>query len=432
MGNKSDNNKLERSFSAVVYLLISVLLIMVSQNYSQSDYQGLIQFLFLIITIVLIVILVVFNYSKMYFSITTSEVKESSNELFHVLFLLIMGFFALFAVYWFSQVSYKEMIYFQFIFEWSDEGFAVSLHKFIQYLLFLLGAASLGTSFAELFRTSLSMIMSEEYGKYNHLERSPFIIKLIGNSSNHQSWREDKKYFDDELKQQLVECMAFLKDVTQLDTGGNHWGIDVAWKAVSSELYTRSTKKYGWLEDPNFEIDFQNYCKNQSVYKQFMDKIIEDEMNELARDDSKGSITYRRLCNLLSLFDCENLIQSNEISPTFDRENFKKKCKQMLFVLRSLKSERDSLHSRRRIISSILRHIDSNNFEGQVKLISDAIDEYANEGVLEAFQSQLAEKIRFHLNEVGDYSLPDVGVNPNEQTPYVKRLEDIVEGLSDI
>ena len=65
-------------------------------------------------------------------------------------------------------------------------------------------------------------------------------------------------------------------------------------------------------------------------------------------------------------------------------------------------------------------------------MVRDAIDQFSNEGIAEKQHYPLAEKIRFHINMVGDYSLPDVGVNPNEQTPYVKRLEDIVEGLSDI
>ena len=429
MENKSDITRWETPLRSAAYLSMLVLLVLVAMDNSKSD-QDFIQITFLLITIVVITVLVVLNYSKVHFSRSTYELKELSLENRILGGLLVMGIVAFLAVFMFSQVSYKEMMHFQPIFEWSDEGFAIYLHTFIQYLLFLLGAASLGIVFTEISRAIMSVSMSAEYGGYDSSERSLFIIKLIGNSSNHQGWREHKKYFDDELKQQLVECMTFLKNVAQLDTGGNHWKIDMAWKAVSSELYTRFAKKYGWLEDPNFEIKFQKYCKNQSVYRQFMDKVINDEMDKLARDYPKDPITYRQLCNLLSLFDCDDLIQSSE--GDFDRNKFKQKCKQMLFVLRSLKSERESLYSLRKVISSLLRHIDFITFEGQGKLVRDAIDQFSNEGVSEKQHYSLAEKIRFHINMVGDYSLPDVGVNPNEQTPYVKRLEDIVEGLSDI
>jgi hypothetical protein len=430
MENKSDITRWETPLRSIVYLSMFVLLVLVAMDNSQSNLQDFIQIIYLLTTIVVITVLVVLNYSKVHFSRSTYEMKELSLENWTLSFLLVMGIVAFFAVFMFSQVSYKEMMHFQPIFEWSDEGFAIYLHTFIQYLLFLLGAASLGIVFTEISRTIISVSMSAEYGEYDSSERSLFIIKLIGNSSNHQGWREHKKYFDDELKQQLVECMRFLKNVVQLDTGGNHWKIDMAWKAVSSELYTRFAKKYGWLEDPNFEIEFQKYCKNQSVYRQFMDKIINDEMDKLARGYPKDPITYRQLCNLLSLFDCDDLIQSSE--GNFDRDNFKKKCEQMLFVLRSLKSERESLYSLRKVISSLLRYIDFITFEGQGKLVRDAIDQFSNEGVSEKQHYPLTEKIRFHINTVGDYSLPDVGSNPNEQTPYVRRLEDIVEELSNI
>ena len=194
MENKSDITRWETPLRNAAYLSMFVLLVLIAMDNSKSD-QDFIQITFLLITIVVITILVLLNYSKVHFSRSTYEMKELSLGQRILSFLLLMGILAFCAVFMFSQVSYKEMMHFQPIFEWSDEGFAIYLHTFIQYLLFLLGAASLGIVFTEISRTMISVSMSAEYGGYDSSERSLFIIKLIGNSSNHQGWREHKKYF---------------------------------------------------------------------------------------------------------------------------------------------------------------------------------------------------------------------------------------------
>ena len=144
-------------------------------------------------------------------------------------------------------------------------------------------------------------------------------------------------------------------------------------------------------------------------------------------------MTFSRLRNLLSLFKCEDLIQSDE--GVSESEVFKDKCNQMIFVLKSLKHydsiQRESLYSLREEIIHLLRHIDSTTFsDGKGRMLRDSIDSNTN-FIPMKHNRELTKLIQNQITRREPHTLPDVRGN-TVQTDSMKRLESITEKLVNI
>ena len=429
MDAKPGRTEIEMSLRSVAYSLMVILSLMAygSQWKESGPFGHTIGIPFIAISIFLMILLVLLNFSKVKYTTTNSNNRQVSlnHEDWFTAPWLVIGILLLFSLSFAMRVSYHEIPILQSSFEGQSESVSQYYYQLIQYFLFSLGICFFAWGSTVFLRNH--GFLSEVYGQYDPIKRRLFVMQLVTYSLEIQDWRLGKKDFDEKLRKQLAGCIKTLSESESLDTSGNYWTKEKAWEAVCSELYTRVTREYG-IEDSSFEKYFREYCKDQFLYEKFMDQFIESEMKKLAIPDSKYRITYRRLCNLLSLFECEGLIESDNGG---EYGEFESKCKQILFALRSLKEddrdERDSLYTLRREIIHLLRFIDK-KFKGEGKMDEEAINNSAGEIELQMIPG-LAENIRYHIGK-GRYSLPDVRANKDEKSTYAKRLENITENLS--
>jgi hypothetical protein len=427
MDNKLDTTIYETLLRGSVYVMLLLLYVMVGWNYNMGD--RMVWYILAFIPIVfLIIIIVLLNYNEMQFSTNSSQINKSTINKWNFLqaFLLcVMGVTASTSLIIYSQLSYKEFTYF--------DGVSKNLYNVIQYGLFLVGITSLALGSTEFIRKA-KIVIKVQIVQNDSPVRMLTVTQLVTNvEPTHRNWRNFKKDFNYELRQQLEGCIQKLSNSELLNTASTHWKIDRAWKEIVKELFSIISEKYFWEGDQGIEISFREYCKAQSIYEQFMDKIIDIELGELAKSDPKYRMTFSRLRNLLSLFKCEDLIQSDE--GVSESEVFKDKCNQMIFVLKSLKHydsiQRESLYSLREEIIHLLRHIDSTTFsDGKGRMLRDSIDSNTN-FIPMKHNRELTKLIQNQITRREPHTLPDVRGN-TVQNDSMKRLESITEKLSNI
>jgi hypothetical protein len=429
MDDKLDTTIIEAILRGSAYITMFLLYVLVFLNFNVAEKIELHIIATLLVSI-LITIIVLLNYNEMQFSTNSLQInKPTINkwDSFQAILLFFMGLGACISVIHYSQLSYKEFEYFR------DHSLGKYLYNILQYVLFIIGITSLAFGSTEFIRKTNTAIRYE-INQNDSPVRMLTVTQLVTNiEPTHRNWRTFKKDFNYELRQQLEGCIQKLSNSELLNTASTHWKIDRAWKEVVKELFSIMSEKYYWGEDQGFENLFRVYCEAQSIYEQFMDKIIDIELDELAKSGPKYRMTFSRLRNLLSLFKCEDLIQSDE--GVSESKSFNAKCKQMIFVLSSLKHngsiQRESLYSLREEIIHLLRHIDSTNFsDGKGRMMRDSIDLNTNLIVIER-NSELTKLIQIQITKGDPHSLPDISAN-TVQTDSMKRLESITEKLVNI